>query len=978
MKILTDELKTQIAVKHGNEANVYIVVAWPGQTATEYSEDRILQVGAIDAVTTGQGRSSQSISLVLDDVAGDFKSKIDLFDTHSIPCSVYQRVTGVSDPFLLFSGVIASPLVWSEGDRTVTFNVETKLLDKEVGYTDIYGQFWPLCFGSPRYVPISRITEALTATLDDTLCIPDYSIPYKMSLLVNAYQDQQMIARYYNMVVTGADELAPKVTVLIDLYCDILRTIRNLLVQLEALSKQIRHQQWIMAMVDWGGGLKLDRKIRAGKEIIKLDRQIKEITGNWSDAERAAQRLKAAEDIAAGKRIPTPAELPVGMLPIIGDMKFECERLIMLAMERYRIKKEALTKIVQCHSEMARLNDEYRQYQVIQCEQAECTRSRVHINQKLNHPLTGERFIIGGLVWNGTVDGDYLNLTSQGPLYQNVAVQTWTAPVEDCDSRGWNVFYITDPTKQMVGLYCLVTSRREGDEARHIIKVTEQDGCKCTYELIPFGTNKSSNRLIQMPLVSGTYSQQFGPVPGGISVMVPGPSYAVYPELASYILNRLNGTPLSEEEYWALIALQRIWPQDTADNLMGIAFPGPTDIYTIVGWEVAKIEQVAKVPLESWFDDKTLWIEVPNDLFWQVPIGEKIYQEDKMYEVYVANVLPSTILSVKAYQTVDSKKQLMEVPSVYYTKNEDEDVGPFHVTSLRFNTPLSMIKEHQWDETLYVSLTSSVGPNVVDVLESLISTYTDKTHDETSFEAVKILQEKYPVDFAILQSKNIFDLMAEIAWQARCAIYEINGIYYLKYLSLEADSVKTLTEDDIEVSTLELTCNETENVITRFVAKWKPNYLDTTEQQYLILKFNTALFGENEEQYDFYIYKHEVLVQKSATFWMIRGANIWKEVAFDTFFTHCDLEYLDTIELDLASPFFADSKIKAEIREVNYDSITKTVKLKLWLPVRFGEMTQYPLAWPADIDATTLFPTEIDIEKNYVPVVLEVQEVQGK
>jgi hypothetical protein len=84
------------------------------------------------------------------------------------------------------------------------------------------------------------------------------------------------------------------------------------------------------------------------------------------------------------------------------------------------------------------------------------------------------------------------------------------------------------------------------------------------------------------------------------------------------------------------------------------------------------------------------------------------------------------------------------------------------------------------------------------------------------------------------------------------------------------------------------------------------------------------------------------------------------------------------VTLTLAGNHFSTSSIPAEVKEVSYDQENKAVKLKLWLPVRFGEMTAYPLAWPAAIDENTLFPTTIDIEKDYVPITPTVLEVQGQ
>jgi len=970
MRALTLTAQAQIAQRLGNEANIYITVTWPNQTPVVYQADRILQISAVNSIAAQDGRASQSVSITLDDIEGDFKSKIDSFDVHNIPCSIYQTVE--SESFLLFKGCIYTPLTWSEGDRTVTFDVTTRLVDKEAGYTDIYNQDWPLCFGSVRYVPAAKIKSAKTAKLDDILCVPDFSIEYKKSLLKKAFQDQQMIANFYRLIVTGSNALAPPVTTLILIYCDLIRVHRQLMAEVDAIAREIDKQNEIIAKVEAGEGGNGVRIDRANNEIERLEKRREKILGS----EKSEEQLKT-EAMARLIRGEGPEEQEIPELNFIGIMKLECERLIALAYERYLIKKQANAKVVACHTQMKQIADKYKQFEVEQCEQNKCAKRRVHLIMNEDIPLTGTRFNIGGLLWTGTIDGEYLDLNQPIALYKDVGVTRWSKPAEECESSGWSNFWIDDATKRLSGMYCLVKSYRDG--SKHIIKVGEQDGTKCTYDLIAYSSSGSGGNLIQTPIPFTNYNVPFGPSPG-VNVLIPG-TYSNSPEirLSAAIMSRLNYVPLSPEEFLALAYLQQIEPQDHSNDVVAIQLPEPTDIYTILGWEVSEILEVAAIPLASWFDGTINVAEIPDKLFWQVPQGETVCQEDSFHEVYVANILPSKIKSIKAYYTHDNLRVLTEVPDVYYSTNENEDVGPFNVTSIRFKTPLNMIGSGQWDDTIYVTLVSSVGLNVVDILEYLISTYTDKTYDPVSFDAVEILQKNYPADFALLSPKNIFTLLSEIAWQARCAIYEIDDVYYLKYLSRCIAEDKTdvvITESDIELSTLELTCSSTEDVITKLVAIWKPDYLDTTKEHYLTLKFNTNIFGENEEKFDFFIYKHEALVQKSATFWLIRLANVWKEISFGTFLTHSELEIYDIVTF--TSDHLSTSSVSAEIKEISYDQESKTIRLKLWLPVRFGEMTAYPLAWPAAIDENTLFPTVIDIEKNYVPITQTVLEVQGQ
>ena len=63
-------------------------------------------------------------------------------------------------------------------------------------------------------------------------------------------------------------------------------------------------------------------------------------------------------------------------------------------------------------------------------------------------------------------------------------------------------------------------------------------------------------------------------------------------------------------------------------------------------------------------------------------------------------------------------------------------------------------------------------------------------------------------------------------------------------------------------------------------------------------RFNIKKYGLQTREFDFYTYNIASLVEKSATFWMIRKSNTWKLVEFKTYLTHLDLQTWDAITLD--------------------------------------------------------------------------------
>ena len=148
---------------------------------------------------------------------------------------------------------------------------------------------------------------------------------------------------------------------------------------------------------------------------------------------------------------------------------------------------------------------------------------------------------------------------------------------------------------------------------------------------------------------------------------------------------------------------------------------------------------------------------------------------------YVASITPGTVLSVKAYRTIDGVRQLTVVPSSYYTI-ATKTYGSITATVVQLPQPLSLYADtvsseylpvsEGWSDELYITFQSSVGPNTVDILEYIIENYTDLTYDTTSFNTVRRRAPPFPSNFPILSRKNVIAVLKEIAFQARCCILD--------------------------------------------------------------------------------------------------------------------------------------------------------------------------------------------------------------
>jgi len=342
--------------------------------------------------------------------------------------------------------------------------------------------------------------------------------------------------------------------------------------------------------------------------------------------------------------------------------------------------------------------------------------------------------------------------------------------------------------------------------------------------------------------------------------------------------------------------------------------------------------------------------------------GSHIRIKTQKSATYIANLLPSDIFFIKAWKNVDGLFTLTTVPPDYYTVQTVDLVG-YVVTAITLTQPLSFYDE-AWEDDIFATLESPIGPNTVDIMIWMIEKYTELSYDETSFTYVKAMIDNYPSHFALMERKNIMQALEEIAFQARCSIWISSGVFYIKYLAEELTPDLTVTESDIDVGSLVLRSTPAEELVTKLVAEWTDDYAHE-DPHTLVLRHNVKKFGMLERTFQFYIYNMPELVMKSATFWLIRKANIWKEVSFKTYPHLLALESFDTIEFDLAQNFIADSDVPALVADVTYDSKTLELDVKAWVPVRFGEMEPYTFAWPSQIDPLNYFPTAEEIAAGY-------------
>lgn len=345
------------------------------------------------------------------------------------------------------------------------------------------------------------------------------------------------------------------------------------------------------------------------------------------------------------------------------------------------------------------------------------------------------------------------------------------------------------------------------------------------------------------------------------------------------------------------------------------------------------------------------------DFFWVQP-GTEVYQRDNEGDsVHVVNLLPSTIYRVAAWKQYDfGLRELATVPKSYYTTRVS-DMNGYSVQEIVLLKPLRFYDEGWEEDQLYVSFKSTVGPNMVDEMIWLINKYTNLSYDASNFAAIKSQLAVYRNNYPILERKNIIDVLRTMAFNNRCALILRDNEFKLIYLGADPTSAITITESDIIPKSLRIGHTSTEDLVTKVNGVWRDDY--AYDEKKYVCRFNVKKYGTMEDTFEFPCFNIYGWVVKSNTFWMIRMANTWKRITFQTYMDKIAIEVLDCITVNL--PDFNPNPIKCIVENATYNSNDHLLEIECWTPIRAGENEPFPYAWPKEIRVDQLWPTANDI-----------------
>jgi hypothetical protein len=337
---------------------------------------------------------------------------------------------------------------------------------------------------------------------------------------------------------------------------------------------------------------------------------------------------------------------------------------------------------------------------------------------------------------------------------------------------------------------------------------------------------------------------------------------------------------------------------------------------------------------------------------------------------FIASITPGQVLCVKAYQTVNGQRVLNVVPPSWYTV-ETVQYGSITAVQVVLNQRLSLVVYQDvntnwitgWSDQIYVTFQSSIGPNIVDILEYLIENYTDLTWDATSFNYCRTKLAPFPANFPLLDRKNVLQVLKDIAFQCRCAVWIENEVVYLTYLPEPPTPVDTITVSDIDSEHgMEIASTDTENLVTKMNVKWRMGYAPEPgeqQEQLIVLRHNVARYGLWEKDYDWWIFNQPDIILKMATFWLIRYSMIWKRIRFRAFLNKLNLETFDCVTFNVPGAI-ASAAVPVLVQKAAYNSAENCIDFECESPVNAGATVQFPFYWPANLPASQTWPLSVE------------------
>lgn len=394
------------------------------------------------------------------------------------------------------------------------------------------------------------------------------------------------------------------------------------------------------------------------------------------------------------------------------------------------------------------------------------------------------------------------------------------------------------------------------------------------------------------------------------------------------------------------------------------------DTYTIVksspyvpaSWLDYGGNQAGKINLDEW-QLITGLNENLEDSDWTIEIGDQITLANESKDTYIFNCVPTGYTpATNVYEVLGTRNgKLTPLPSKYYLGNMNYQLGQLNVLKIDVPIRLSEIEGEGWSDEIYCTFKSGLSNNPADIIAFLITGYSGLTYDFSSFTVVGALLTYFDANFVLFERRNVLQVINEIAWQARCALWKKENVIFIKSLAHSTADTYSWTSADIDYNSLSIETTTSEDLVTVFIANYRSDYTQEKDHK-ITLRNNIRSYGEHKREFDFYIYTDQELVRRVATFWLTRYSNIWNKLRFSTPIHTIRAETFDTIGVTLPNNLLGEDEVHGLVESVIYDANSLEIQYELWLPILSGHTQSYEWAYPGSQSALIPYPATIENE----------------
>jgi hypothetical protein len=378
-------------------------------------------------------------------------------------------------------------------------------------------------------------------------------------------------------------------------------------------------------------------------------------------------------------------------------------------------------------------------------------------------------------------------------------------------------------------------------------------------------------------------------------------------------------------------------------------------------WPIIQKLQIIKFRRDAW------WSTKKNSTF-------KLWSQDDNAsdDVYIANSVTSNAVTgvyAKRKDPDTGETIFDQVPQYLYSKNLSEATslsnGPSTVTTIRFDEPLSELRDQGWSDGIYVTVDSTLSANTATAIKWILDTYTNLDTDTSTFASVATKLTYFPSNFALLKSQDAIKLVTDMAWQCRCALIFASDDVKIRYLQDHNANWSLGSCDDgaLEFGSFKSTAQSAGDLTTRLIGEWKESYRPAsslTLQEELdnekIYENNISDFGLIESKVDMFIYNSESLVAKTINFWGNRKSNVWMEWNATAFHNLDVAEVFDSVTLASSThdpPFPFTGSVKGDIISTNLGLLEGNNALHIRTNIAQGQISANSLYYQSDSESSS-------------------------